>query len=224
MKIMEWPLQERPRERLLRDGAHSLSDAELLAIFLRTGTRQLNVVDLARHLLNDFSGLRPLLEANQATFTEYPGLGTAKYCQLQASLELSKRYLQQKLQLGQGFTNPDEVKSYLKSLLSHEKREQFVVLFLNNQHQLLSTEVLFSGTLNSAEVHPRVIAEKALHYHAAAVILAHNHPSGVLEPSESDKHITQQIVAALKLLDIRVLDHIIVAGNQCYSFAERGLL
>lgn len=221
---MEWPLQERPRERLLRDGAHSLSDAELLAIFLRTGTRQLNVVDLARHLLNDFSGLRPLLEANQATFTEYPGLGTAKYCQLQASLELSKRYLQQKLQLGQGFTNPDEVKSYLKSLLSHEKREQFVVLFLNNQHQLLSTEVLFSGTLNSAEVHPRVIAEKALHYHAAAVILAHNHPSGVLEPSESDKHITQQIVAALKLLDIRVLDHIIVAGNQCYSFAERGLL
>lgn len=224
MKIMEWPAQERPRERLLRDGAHSLSDAELLAIFLRTGTRQLNVVDLARHLLNDFAGLKPLLEADQELFTQYPGLGTAKFCQLQASLELSKRYLQQKLQLGHGFTNPDEVKSYLKSLLSHEKREQFVVLFLNNQHQLLSSETLFSGTINSAEVHPRIVAEKALHYHASAVILAHNHPSGLLEPSQADKNITQHIVNALKLLDIRVLDHIIVAHEQCYSFAEYGLI
>lgn len=224
MKIMEWPHQERPRERLLRDGAASLSDAELLAIFLRTGTRNINVVDLSRHLLKEFGGLRPLLEANQETFSEQPGMGSAKFCQLQASLELSKRYLQQKLELNQSFSNPDDVKQFLSSLLSHHKREQFIVLFLNNQHQLLLHETLFQGTINSAEVHPRVVVEKALSYHAAAVILAHNHPSGCIDPSPSDRHITDKIQQALQLMDIRTLDHIIVAQNQCYSFAEHGLI
>lgn len=224
MKIMEWPQQERPRERLMRDGAESLSDAELLAIFLRTGTRNYNVVDLARHLLNQFGGLRQLLEADHKTFTEQPGMGTAKYCQLQASLELSRRYLQQNLQLNQSFSSPDEVKQFLSSLLSHHKREQFLVLFLNNQHQLIAQETLFQGTINSAEVHPRVVVEQALRYHSAAVILAHNHPSGCLEPSPSDRQITDRIQQALQLVDIRTLDHIIIAHNKSYSFTEHGLL
>ena len=137
MKIMEWPQQERPRERLMKHGAGSLSDAELLAIFLRTGTKSHNVVDLSRHLLKEFGGFRQLLEADLSEFTQQPGMGNAKYCQLQASLELSKRYLQQRLQQNQSFNSPDDVKEFLSSLLSHHKREQFVVLFLNNQHQLL---------------------------------------------------------------------------------------
>ncbi|GAA4358369.1 RadC family protein [Kangiella marina] len=224
MKIMEWPQQERPRERLLKQGAASLSDAELLAIFLRTGTKNRNVVDLSRHLLREFGGLRQLLEASLADFTQQPGMGNAKYCQLQASLELSKRYLQQSLQQNQSFSSPDEVKHFLTSLLSHHKREQFVVLFLNNQHQLLVQETLFQGTINSAEVHPRVVVEKALSYHSAAVILAHNHPSGCLEPSPSDRHITDRIQQALQLVDIRTLDHIIIAQNQSYSFVENGLI
>lgn len=224
MKIMEWPQQERPRERLMKHGAGSLSDAELLAIFLRTGTKNHNVVDLSRHLLKEFGGLRQLLEADLSNFTKQPGMGNAKYCQLQASLELSKRYLQQRLQQNQSFTSPEDVKQFLSSLLSHHKREQFVVLFLNNQHQLLVQETLFQGTINSSEVHPRVVVEKALSYHAAAVILAHNHPSGCLEPSPSDRHITDRIQQALTLVDIRTLDHIIIAQNQSYSFAEHGLL
>jgi DNA repair protein RadC len=224
MKIMEWPTQERPRERLLKDGAASLSDAELLAIFLRTGTRSQNVVDLSRHLLKQFGGLRQLLEADLKTFSQQPGMGSAKYCQLQASLELSKRYLQQSLQLNQSFSSPDEVKQFLSTLLSHHKREQFIVLFLNNQHQLLVQETLFQGTINSSEVHPRVVVEKALGYHAAAVVLAHNHPSGCLEPSLSDRQITDRIQQALQLVDIRTLDHIIIAQNQSYSFAEHGLI
>lgn len=224
MKIMEWPQDERPRERLLRQGSQSLSDAELLAIFLRTGTQGLNAVDLARHLLGEFGSLRALLEADLKNFTSHLGLGSAKYCQLQACLELSKRYLQENLQHSQSFSNPNDVKLYLKSLLSHHKREQFVALFLNNQHQLLASETLFQGTINSSEVHPRVVVEKALTYHAAAVILAHNHPSGSLEPSPSDRHITDKIQEALGLLDIRTLDHIIVAQGGSYSFAEHGLL
>ena len=221
---MEWPTQERPRERLLRDGAATLSDAELLAIFLRTGTRDKNVVDLSRFLLKQFGGLRELLEADLDSFSSQPGMGAAKFCQLQASLELSKRYLEQKLQLDKSFTSPDDVKHFLTSLLSHHKREQFVVLFLNNQHQLLAQETLFQGTINSSEVHPRVVVEQALRYHAAAVILAHNHPSGCLEPSPSDRHITERIQQALQLVDIRTLDHIIIAHNRSYSFAEHGLM
>ncbi|WP_251358190.1 DNA repair protein RadC [Kangiella sp. TOML190] len=224
MKIMEWPQAERPRERLMTRGAAHLSDAELLAIFLRTGTRKLNVVDLARYLLHDFQGLKALLEADFSTFKRYPGLGTAKFCQLQAALELSKRYLQQSLELEQAFTNPEQVKLYLKSLLSQQKREQFCLLLLNSQHQLRATEVLFQGTINSAEVHPRIVVEKALAYQAAAVIFAHNHPSGEPKPSEADISLTQQLKKALKLVDIRTLDHIIVAQSKTYSFAEHGLL
>ncbi len=224
MKIMEWPKQERPRERLLTQGCAHLSDAELLAIFLRTGTRKLNVVDLARYLLHDFGGLKALLEADFSTFKRYPGLGTAKFCQLQATLELSKRYLEQSLELEQAFTNPEQVKSFLKCQLSNQKREQFLVLFLNNQHQLLHSEVIFQGTINSSEVHPRIVVEKALAYQAAAVIFSHNHPSGLVEPSTADRQLTKQLAKALDLVDIRVLDHIIIAHSKCYSFAEHGIL
>lgn len=224
MKIMEWPTHERPRERLISSGAASLSDAELLAIFLRTGTKNLNVVDLSRFLLNDFKGIRPLLDANLKSFCQFPGLGTAKYCQLQAALELSRRYLQQSLSHESCFSNPSEVTLYLKSLLSHHKREQFLVLFLNAQHKLIKHEILFQGTINSAEVHPRVVIEKALEYNCAAVILSHNHPSGCVEPSPADREITQKLTKALDLVDIRTLDHIIVGQGQSYSFAEHGLL
>lgn len=224
MKIMEWPNHERPRERLLHQGAESLSDAELLAIFLRTGTREHNAVELARLLLNQFSGLRQLLEADHAQFTQGPGLGTAKFCQLQACVELAKRYFKSSLNENPCFSKPDEVKVYLQSLLSHQKREQFVVLFLNNQNQLLTNKTLFQGTINSSEVHPRVVVEKALKHHASAVILAHNHPSGHVQPSPADKQITKNIQSALSLVDIRVLDHIIIGHNQSYSFAESGLI
>ena len=223
MKIMEWPNSERPRERLLAQGPAKLSDAELLAIFLRTGTKALNVVDLARYLLHDFQGLKPLLEADFETFQSYPGLGVAKYCQLQAIFELSKRYLEQSLQLEQAFTNPNQVKLYLKNLFSRVKREQFVALYLNNQHQLIASEVLFQGTINSAEVHPRIVVEQALNHQASAVIFSHNHPSGNPKPSDCDIELTKQLQKALKLLDIRCLDHIIVAHSKTYSFAENGI-
>lgn len=224
MKIMEWPQGERPRERLLTQGADNLSDAELLAIFLRTGTKKLNVVDLARYLLHDFQGLKPLMEADFATFNSYPGLGSAKFCQLQACLELSKRYLEQSLELEQAFTNPTSVKQYLKSILSSRKREHFYLLLLNNQHQLINTELLFKGTINSAEVHPRIVVETAIKQQASAVIFAHNHPSGNPNPSDADIELTKQLKKALKLVDIRTLDHIIVAHSKTYSFAEHGLL
>ncbi|MRX27624.1 DNA repair protein RadC [Kangiella sp. HZ709] len=224
MRIMEWPSSERPRERLLTQGAANLSDAELLAIFLRTGTKKLNVVDLARYLLHDFRGIKPLLEADFKTFNSYPGLGSAKFCQLQACLELSKRYLEQSFELEQAFTNPGQVQLYLKSLLSNKQREHFYLLLLNNQNQLIRSKLLFKGTINSAEVHPRIVVESALNNHASAVIFAHNHPSGVASPSDSDISLTQQLKKALKLVDIRTLDHIIVAHSKTYSFAEHGLI
>ncbi len=224
MKIMEWPQTERPRERLLTQGAGNLSDAELLAIFLRTGTKKLNVVDLARYLLHDFSGLKPLLDADFKTFNSYPGLGSAKFCQLQACLELSRRYLEQSLELEQAFTNPNTVKQYLKSLLSQKKRECFYILLLNNQHQLITSELLFKGTINSSEVHPRIVVEQALKQQTSAVIFAHNHPSGNPNPSDADIALTKQLKKALNLVDIRTLDHIIVAQSKTYSFAEHGIL
>lgn len=224
MKIMEWPKQERPRERLLSRGAASLSDAELLAIFLRTGTKELNVVDLARYLLHDFNGLTSLLDADFETFNRYPGLGTAKFCQLKASIELCKRYLEQDLQDQQAFTNPEKVKLFLKSLLSQKSREHFMLLLLDSQNQLISHKTLFKGTLNSAEVHPRIVVETALSQKANALILAHNHPSGKIEPSPADRAITNQLQKALALVDIKILDHIIIGKNRAYSFAEHGIL
>jgi len=221
--LKSWPSSERPREKLLTLGAASLSDAELLAIFLRTGVKGCNVVDLSRNLLLNFGSLANVFRANQQEFCQQHGLGSAKYVQLQACLEMSKRYLaEQLIQQGSALTSSQATRDYLTSELRHETREVFAVLFLDNQHQVLKFERLFFGTLNAATVYPRVVVEQAIKHHAAAVILAHNHPSGVAEASIADKHITQKLEQALQLIDVRVLDHMIIAGHQCYSFAEHG--
>ena len=221
--LKSWPSSERPREKLLTLGSASLSDAELLAIFLRTGVKGCNVVDLSRKLLLNFGSLANVFRANQQEFCQQHGLGSAKYVQLQACLEMSKRYLaEQLIQQGSALTSSQATRDYLISELRHETREVFAVLFLDNQHQVLKFERLFFGTLNAAAVYPRIVVEQALKNQAAAVILAHNHPSGVDEASIADKPITQKLEQALQLIDVRVLDHMIIAGHQCYSFAEHG--
>jgi len=219
--LKDWPKLERPREKLIYSGPSSLSDAELLAIFLRTGVKGCHVVDLARQLLTSFGSLGAIFSASQDEFCAKHGLGTAKYVQLQACLEMSKRYLAEQLkQQGSALTSSQATRDYLLSELRLESREIFAVLFLDNQHQVLIFERLFFGTLDAATVYPRVVVEQALKHHAAAVILTHNHPSGIAEASIADKQITDKLSQALRLIDVRVLDHIIVAGNQCYSFAE----
>jgi len=223
--LKDWPELERPREKLIHSGPSSLSDAELLAIFLRTGVRGCHVVDLARQLLTGFGSLGAIFSASQQDFCAKHGLGTAKYVQLQACLEMSKRYLSEQLkQQGSALTSSQATRDYLLSELRLESREIFAVLFLDNQHQVLTFERLFFGTLDAAAVYPRVVVEQALKHHAAAVILTHNHPSGIAEASIADKQITNKLAQALQLIDVRVLDHIIVAGNQCYSFAEHNEL
>jgi len=222
MMIKDWPDNERPREKLLNQGAASLSDAELLAIFLRTGVKGCHVVDLARKLLTNFGSIVGIYQASQQDFCAQHGLGAAKYVQLQACLELSKRYLSQELKQGKALTSSQTTRDYLMAELRHQTREVFAVMFLDNQHQVLKFEPLFFGTIDAAAVYPRIVVEHALKYHAAAVILSHNHPSGVAEASIADKQITTRLEQALALIDVRVLDHIIVAGHRCYSFAENG--
>jgi DNA repair protein RadC len=218
-----WPSSERPREKLLKLGSASLSDAELLAIFLRTGVKGCNVVELSRNLLLQFGSLTNIFRASQRDFCQHHGLGNAKYAQLQACLEMSKRYLTEKLvQQGNVLTSSQATREFLISELRNETREVFAVLFLDNQHQILKFERLFYGTLNAATVYPRVVVEKALAHHCAAVILAHNHPSGIAQASIADKNITQKLARSLQLIDVKVLDHMIIAGHQCYSFAEHG--
>ena len=209
-----------PEKKLLQQGAESLSESELLAIFLRTGVKGCHVVDLARQLLSNFGSLSAVFSANHDDFCQHHGLGTAKYVQLQACLEMSKRYLAEQIKEGQVLSSSQATRDYLISELRYENREVFAVLFLNNQHQVLSFERLFWGTINAAAVYPRIVVEKALHYKSAAVILTHNHPSGVAEASIADKQITSRLINALSLIEVSVLDHIIVAGPKCYSFAE----
>lgn len=216
------PMAERPREKLLQQGVGALSDAELLAIFLRTGIQGCNAVELARRLLRDFGSLRALLAADQLTFCRQHGLGEAKYVQLQASIEMSRRYLAEKLQRDSALSSPQDTQQYLQSCLSSREREIFLVLFLDNQHRVIKKEELFAGTFNSATVHPREIIKAALACNAAALILAHNHPSGVAEPSRADRQITRQIQDACALVEIRVLDHVVVGSGEIVSFAERG--
>lgn len=221
--IKDWPIDERPREKLLLRGAQALSDAELLAIFLRTGTRGKTAVDLARELLHEFGSLRALFEADEAHFCKANGLGQAKYVQLQAVLEMSSRYLKERLARGTALSDPDSVRFYLSSRLRHKPAEVFACLFLDNRHQVIQYEELFQGTIDSATVHPREVVRNAIKHNAAAVIFAHNHPSGIAEPSQADERITQRLKEALALIDVRVLDHFVV-GEQVVSFAERGLL
>jgi DNA repair protein RadC len=224
MTIRDWPAAERPREKLLERGAAALSDAELLAIFLRTGVKGRSAVELARGLLADFGSLGALLSADRSRFCQAHGLGDAKYVQLRAVLEMSRRHLGEQVRRGEVFSDAQMTRHYLLSQLRDERREVFAALYLDNQHRLLCYEPLFYGTIDGAAVYPREIARRALEVHAAAMIVAHNHPSGVAEPSDADIRITTQIRNALALLDIRLLDHCIVAGPEVVSLAERGLL
>jgi DNA repair protein RadC len=223
MPITDWPADERPREKLLKRGAAALSDAELLAIFLRTGVAGRTAVDLARDLLSRFGGLRPLLQADLNAFCAARGLGQAKYTQLQAVLEMGRRHLSETLARGEALGNPDDTRRYLSARLRDYPFEVFACLFLDNRHRVIAFEELFRGTIDGASVHPREVVRRALVHNAAAVILAHNHPSGVAEPSRSDEAITRRLREALALVDIRVLDHVVV-GDELVSFAERGLL
>lgn len=224
MAITDWPVNERPRERLLAHGAAALSDAELLAIFLRTGVKGKTAVDLARELLLHFGGLRALLAADCDTFCQAEGLGPAKFTQLQAVVEMSRRHLAETLQRGDAFTNPQDVRRFLIAKLRDCQHEVFACLFLDNRHRVLSYEELFRGTLDGASVHPREVVKHALAANAAAVILTHNHPSGIAEPSAADRALTARLKDALALVDIRVLDHFIVGEGGGYSFAEHGIL
>lgn len=222
MPITDWPKAERPREKLLNLGAAALSDAELLAIFLRTGTKGRTAVDLARDIVAHFQGLRNLLLAEQNEFCQFSGLGEAKFAQLQAVMELARRHLAETLHRGNFLQNPQATRDYLSARLRDLPYEVFACLFLDNKHRVIEFEILFQGTINGASVHPREVIRKTLKHNAAALILAHNHPSGIAEPSSADRHITRQLSDALALIDVRVLDHIVVGDGECVAFSERG--
>ncbi len=224
MSIADWPEAERPREKLLALGPRALSDAELLAIFLRIGVAGKSAVDLARDLLQHYGGLRPLLEATQIDFCKGLGLGNAKYAQLQAVLEMARRHLSATMKAGDLLSSPELVRQYLSAQLRHQPREVFAVLFLDNQNRLITYEELFFGTIDGAAVYPREVVRRAMTHNAAALILAHNHPSGIAEPSQADQRITQRLQAALELIDVRILDHMVVGDLEVVSFAERGLI
>lgn len=224
MGIADWPEQERPRERLLAGGASQLSDAELVAVCLRSGVRGMSAVDLGRLLIERFGGLRGLLGAGAAELASIKGLGQAKAAQLAAAIELARRALREDLRAASALTSPGAVRDFLRLTLGARAQEVFVCLFLDAQHRVIRTEELFQGTLTQTSVYPREVVKAALAANAAAVIFAHNHPSGVAQPSSADELLTRQLKEALALVDVRVLDHFIVAGNQALSFAERGLL
>ena len=225
MAITDWPKAERPRERLLVLGAAMLSDAELLAIFLRVGLKGKSAVDLARQLIGRFGSLNRLFAASQAEFSTIPGMGPAKFAQLQAVIEMSRRALGEEMKGSDALTSPATVRDYLKLCLCGLAHEVFFALWLDSQNRLIVGEELFRGTLTQTSVYPREVVKRALWHNAAAVVLAHNHPSGVSEPSPADQSLTRELKQALALIDVRVLDHFIVAGQcQPLSFAERGLL
>src|SRR6202034_2149220 len=240
MSIKDWPVNERPREKLLANGVHSLSDAELLAVLLGgSGSRGLDAVAMARELLSRHQSLRGLLSAqrNHGQGTTgapaapgapgtpgNPGLGPAGYCRLQAAVELARRHYAEAMRAGPPLDSPQATREFLIRRLRDTPHELFCCLHLDNRHRLIAFDELFRGTIDGASVHPREVVKQALARNAAAVILAHNHPSGVAEPSQADELVTRRLREALQLVDIRVLDHMIVADNGCLSFAERGLL
>lgn len=224
MSIRDWPAGERPREKLLAKGPGALSDAELLAIFLRTGVAGCDAVSLARQLLVQFGSLRALLTADEQQFCQARGLGQAKFVQLQAVLEMSRRHLAEALQRDHVLSSPQATRRYLQAQLRDRPQEVFALLLLDNQHRVVKFLELFSGTLDSASVYPREVVRCALKHHAAAVILCHNHPSGVAEPSRADRALTERLSAALGLIDVRVLDHLVIGDGETVSFAERGWL
>lgn len=224
MKITEWPAHTRPREKLIEQGPSALSDSELLAIFLRTGTAGKSAFELANSLLTEFGSLSALLATDKNTFCQNKGLGEAKFAQLQAVLELANRAYAEPLKKSHCFNNAEQTKRFVLSKLRQQPREVFAVLLLDAQHQLIRYEEVFKGTVNSAPVYPRELVKLALSNNAAAIILAHNHPSGVAEPSQADQFTTQKIVEAMALIEVRVLDHFIVGANNCVSFAQLGIM
>lgn len=224
MSIAGWMPGEGPRDKLLERGAEALSDAELLAVLLHTGYRNCSALELARRLLTQYAGLGGVLRAERASLLACDGVGVSKYAQLRAALELARRQALQVLGSSDVLTSPEETRRFLQYHLGGHSREVFSCLFLDSQHRVLRCEDLFFGTLDGAAVYPREVAVRALQYNAAAVIFAHNHPSGVAEPSNADRRITERLCSALALLDIRVLDHIIVGRGREFSFAEEGLL
>jgi DNA repair protein RadC len=224
MRIRDWPQAERPREKLLARGAESLSEAELLALLLRQGTRGVTAVDLARELLVEFGSLRQLLTADAGRLCGHRGVGPARYAELRAALELARRHHLETLRSGVAIESPRSTRLFLQAQLRDRPYEVFCCLFLDNRHRLIAFAELFRGTIDGASVHPREVVRDALARNAAAVILAHNHPSGNAEPSQADELITARLRDALALVDIRVLDHVVVGDGCCVSFAERGLL
>jgi len=224
MAIKDWPEGERPRERLIAMGAQALSDAELLAVFLRTGTPGRSAIDLGRDALAHFGGLNGLFAAEASALAQIGGFGPAKYSQLQAVLELARRALREDVRRDTALGSPGKVRDYLRLTLAGLEHEVFVAMFLDAQNRLLASDELFRGTLTQTSVYPREVVKRALKHNAAAVIFAHNHPSGVAEPSRADELLTANLKQALSLVDVRVIDHMIVAGTATVSFAERGLI
>ncbi|MFK7893164.1 MAG: DNA repair protein RadC [Granulosicoccus sp.] len=224
MTIKNWPQFERPREKLLRHGAAALSDAELLAIFLQTGTAGRSAVDVARDALEQFGSLGAVLRAEQSVFCACKGLGDSRFALLQASLEVSRRHVFETVRQADVLTSPDQVRQYLSMHLTGLGHEVFSALFLDNRHRVLEYRELFTGTIDSAAVYPREVVKRCLSSNAAAVIFAHNHPSGVAEPSDTDVRLTRKLVDALALIDVRVLDHLIIGQGVQTSLAERGLM
>ena len=220
MSIQSMPLM--PREKLLQFGVEALSDAELLALFLRTGTRNLPLLKLYQKLLNEFGSFYHFINANHDEFCKKPGLGTAKYTQLKAVVELSHRYLKVKMTNENYLTSPSLTHHYLANRLMDKDREIFMVIFLDNQNHVINSEEMFIGTYNCVEVHPREVARRALQYNAAALILAHNHPSGLAEPSQADRILTKKIEQVCELIDVRIVDHLVIGKGEYVSFAERG--
>ncbi len=224
MSIRQWPAAERPRETLLERGAHALSDAELLALLLGSGTRGGSALELARRLIAQFGSLRLLLNAEAGRCLAQTGIGPARYAILKAALELARRHFREALRVGPALAAPEATRTFLVAQLRDRPYEVFCCLYLDNRHRLIAFEELFRGTIDRAGVHPREVVRQTLLHNAAALIFAHNHPSGVLEPSQADQLITRRLKEALALVDVQVLDHFIIGDGHCYSFAEQGLL
>jgi DNA repair protein RadC len=224
MTIRDWPLTERPREKLLERGAHALSDGELLAVLLGSGNRGGSAVELARRLIVAFGSLREFLSADRRTCLGQLGIGPARYASLQAALELARRHFREPLRMGSALSAPEATRAFLLAHLRDRPYEVFCCMHLDNRHRLIAFEELFRGTIDGATVYPREVVRQALAHNAAAVIFAHNHPSGLVEPSQADELVTRRLKAALALVDVRVLDHVIVGDTHCLSFADRGLL
>lgn len=223
MSIKHWHAHDQPREKLIEFGAASLTDAQLLAIFLRVGVKGKNAVELAQDLLDYFGDLHSLLHAEQAEFCQAKGLGLAKYAQLNAVLEMARRHFESGLKKGEAFQSPELSAQFFMNQIGHQPREQFACLLLDQQHQMIHFEILFYGTVNQASVHPRELVKLALKHNAAAAIVTHNHPSGLPKPSESDHQITQLIKQALTLVDVRLLDHVILGDHgRWHSMAQSG--